>query len=374
MISPAHPTYADVRVFQKEARTLAQAGYEVTLYAKADNQAYPFLDEGVRVVPMKYSSRTGMVFSTPMLIKRLLDEHADIYHLHNPFSLPIVAVLKMFGRKVIYDVHENYLVRVHLRRWIPQPLKPVVGPGVAMSERLTGRFADAMIATQPDVLERIGSKAVLLQNAPIVDGELIEEAIAYGDAMSDDEVRPTGGVRLIYIGGVSIPRGLLEMVQLVEKLNDHLPARLWLMGHSDESDVKIASRLSGWQYVDFLGPRPQAEAFGRVARADIALALLRDEGGHAFANPNKIYEYMALGTPFVANDFPFWRKGIPEGAGGIFVDPTEQSAAFEAARRLIKQPTEASRIAEAGTQYVRENFNWSRESEILLRLYKRLLN
>ncbi|MDX1439228.1 MAG: glycosyltransferase [Rubricoccaceae bacterium] len=373
MVSPAHPSYADIRVFQKEARTLAANGYEVTLYARADSQPSSFIEDGVRVVPVQYSTRGGMLLATPSLLRKLLAESADLYHLHNPFSLPLVVALKLAGRKVIYDVHEDFRRRVHLRAWIPRMIRTQTGIGIAIAERIAGRLVDAGIASQPNVVRRLGKKAVLLLNAPVVGGDLIDNALAFAETLSEEEVHPEGALRLAYIGGLSGPRGLFEMTELVARLNEDVPARLWLLGYSDPDDLEAARRQPGWRFVDYLGRQPQTEAFGRVARADIALAVLRDQGGHADASPNKLYEYMALGTPFVASDFPFWREGLPVKSGGLFVDPEDMEAIVKAVEWLVQNPEETQRLTSRGNQYVREYFNWSHESQTLLALYERLL-
>lgn len=372
IVSPSHPTYADVRVFQKEARTLAESGYEVTLYAKSDGRQAPFVDSGVRVVPIRYSGRGGMVMKMPSLLRKLLAERADVYHLHNPFSLPLVVALKAARKTVVYDVHEDFKRRVFLREWIPGPLKSTAAFGIGVSENVAGKIVDAAIASQPDVVERLGPKTSLILNAPVVDGQLIREAESFAKMLSDEEVNPGGAKRLVYIGGVSESRGLVEMMDLTERVNKIMPARLWLLGYCSEQDIERAEARSSWQYTDYLGPQPQAEAFGRVARSDVALALLRNVGGHADASPNKIYEYMALGTPFVSSDFPFWRKGIPPNTGGLFVAETDPDVVEQAVLRLLENTVAAEEIAQRGQAYVRESFNWAQESQTLLDLYERL--
>ncbi len=373
IVTPAHPTYADVRVFQKEARTLESEGYNVTLFAKAEGRDEPFVDDGIRVVPLDFPSRGHMVSALPGLARHLLREKADIYHLHNPFSLPLVMALKAAGRKVVYDVHEDFTRRVRLRGWIPRLLRPSAGVSVGMLEKVAGSIVDAVIVSQPDVADRFGPKAVLILNAPVVKGALIKKALAFGTELTETMIHPDGAARLVYIGGISRSRGLFNMVELVEKLNNIRPARLWLLGHSDATDISRARELDGWKYVDFLGLRPQHEAFGYISRSDVALALLLDEGGHRDASPNKLYEYMAVGTPFVSSDYAFWREGLADDTGGLFVEPTDDEAPLASILQLLDNPTAAQEMAERGRVYVTDHFNWDREGQKLLDVYEKLL-
>ena len=217
-----------------------------------------------------------------------------------------------------------------------------------MLERVVGWVADAVIVSQPDVAERFGSEAILILNAPVVQGTLIEKARAFGPTLSEAEVHPNGAARLAYIGGIGRARGLFTMIELLEELNRRQPTRLWLLGHSDSEDLSEATARDGWKHVDFLGLRPQHEAFGYVARSDVALALLLDEGGHADASPNKRYEYMALATPFVASDYDFWREGLPEDAGGSFVYPSAVAWPQSAIRSLLVTRSSSHPMARRG--------------------------
>ncbi len=369
VVSPAHPSYDDVRVFQKEARTLAHHGYDVTLYAQAPGRLGPFAHDAIRVVPLEVNSRTSLVLHLPQLTRRLLAEDAAVYHCHNPFTLPLVFALKAAGRRVIYDVHEDYWERVRIRPWIPRPLRTLTGLGVVALEHVAARIADAAGDTQEDVRARLGPRALLIDNAPIVDGALMEAAAAFGAALSDDEVHPGGALRLVYAGGLSVSRGLLSMVDTVERLQATGPARLWLLGHDDPASLAQARARPGWAHVDFLGPRPQHEAFGYITRADVGLAVLLDEGGHRFISSNKLYEYMALGTPFVASNFARWRERLPTGSGGLFVDPTDPEAIARAVLHLAAHPEEAQALTERGRLFVREAFNWERDQAKQLARY-----
>ncbi len=104
-MAPVH-YYDDVRVFQKEAKTLSANGYRVLLLARAE---ISLVEEGVEVVPLPVVKNRLMrflclprVFWTAFMLK------GDVYHLHNPDTLPIVLLLKMLGRRVIYDTHEDF--------------------------------------------------------------------------------------------------------------------------------------------------------------------------------------------------------------------------------------------------------------------------
>ena len=372
--TPAHPIFSDVRVFQKEARTLAVHGYQVTLFAQAKGRVAPFVEEGVRVVPLDYPTRGHMVAGLPRLLRRLLREKADIYHLHNPFSLPLVLALKAARRKVIYDVHEDYIERIRIRDWLPRVLRVPTAYFVGGLEILVGKLADGAIATQPEVADRLGGRTIVLENAPMVNDEVNARAEAFARTIPDEVANPEGAFRLVYAGSVSRVRGLPTMMDALGLVNEETPARLWLIGYPhDEQGIADAMRHPAWPYVDFMGWLEQHEAFGYMLRANVGLALFRDWGGYARVSSNKLYEYMASGVPFVASAFPRWQAKLESVGAGFFCEPTDAACVAFNLVDLIRDPDKARRMGEKGRTFVRTEFNWDTEQAKLLALYQRVL-
>ena len=375
IVTPAHQTYADVRVFQKEARTLAAHGYQVTLFAQAKGRMAPFVEEGVRVVPLNFPTRGHMVVGLPRLFRRLLREKADLYHLHNPFSLPLILALKAARRKVIYDVHEDYIERIRIRDWLPRVLRVPTAYFVGGLEILVGKLVDGAIATQPEVADRLGSRAIILENAPMVNDEVIDRAEAFARTIPDEVANPEGAFRLVYAGSISRVRGLPSMMDALGLVNEETPARLWLIGPpDDEQGIADAMRHPAWRYVDFIGRlEHQHEVFGHMLRANVGLALFRDWGGYARISSNKLYEYMASGVPFVASAFPRWQARLESVKAGFFCEPTDSACVALNLLDLINDPDKARRMGEKGRTFVRAEFNWDTEQAKLLALYQRVL-
>ncbi len=375
IVTLAHPTYADVRVFQKEARTLAAHGYDVTLFAQAKGRTAPFVEEGVRVVPLDFPTRGHIVAASPLLLRKLLREKADIYHLHNPFSLPLVLALKAARRKVIYDVHEDYIDRSRIRDGLPRVLRVPSVYLVGGLEILVGKFVDGAIATQPEVAERLGGRAIILENAPMVNDDVIVRAEAFARTIPYEVANPESAFRLIYAGSISRVRGLPTMMDALGLINQETPARLWLIGYPhDEQGVAEAMRHPGWQYVDYMGRlEHQHEVFGYILRSNVGLALFRDWGGYARISSNKLYEYMASGVPFVASAFPKWQATLDSIGAGFFCEPTDAACVAFNLLDLIRDPEKARRMGEKGRTFVRAEFNWDSEKAKLLALYQRVL-
>jgi glycosyltransferase involved in cell wall biosynthesis len=363
ILAPVH-SWDDVRVFQKEARTLANAGFDVVLMAQtpgSDNV------NGVHLLSAPASnSRIARFFKLPVVLREALRLKGAVYHLHNPDTLPIALALKVLRRRVIYDTHEDFSKRLLIREWIPQLIRRPLGWFIAMAEAMIGRLADGCICTQADVCKRLGNRAILIGNPPITEGPMIEAA--YNAAKT---VQRGAEVRLVYAGVINRARGLDFMVDALASLNAAgVEARLWLIGPAVTQDLNVAMARPGGAFVDYLGKLPQVEAFGYMIKADVGLVTILDIADHRRTSPNKLYEYLVFGLPVVASDFPDWRQTLPEEAGVCYVRPGCTAEIVSAVTTLTALPDRGRSAAARGRDYVVKTLSWEREADKLLGLYR----
>ena len=364
MVAPVHIA-GDVRVFYKEARSLAEVGHEVTLFARDDGT-----DTGsIRLKPTRaWSSRILRFLALPMLMVRVIATPAQVYHLHNPDTLPLVFALRALGRKVIYDTHENFAQRLLARRWLPRLLRPPVAFAVGALERLAAKVANGVLVTQ-ETLAQSMPRARLLGNPPLVDEALIASARERAN-LAD------GPLRLIYIGDLSSPRQPERMIDLAAALIARdCPARLTIAGRLEAEDQLEHWKLRpGWEFSEYLGLLSRHDAYIRVVEADLGLHWLPAVVDLPDAYPNKVYEYLMLGTPVVASDFLSLRRVVQEQAG---IQVPADAAVEEVAEAIIKLYADGGRerlaaLGRNGALFVRERCNWHLEREKLFSLYDQL--
>ena len=366
IVAPVH-AWDDVRVFQKQAVTLAAAGHEVVLLAQAQRR----LDvQGVRVKAI-WAPRTPRLlrfFSLPLVFVQTLLQRADVYHLHNPDTLPLCIALKAVGRRVIYDTHEDFSRRIAIREWIPGAVRPVVSFAVARSERVVAKIADRTLATQAGVAKRLGAKAVLIANPPRTDAALLRRVSIKAGKLPR---RPEDELCAIYVGLASKGRGLFDMVDAAELVNREYRLRLRIVGPAVPGHIERARTRPGWRHVDYLGNMPQEDAFSYIAASDVGLAVLHDLADVSQADPNKLYEYMVFGKPFIASAFPEWKARLGGIDGGWFVTPgsVEETAA---ALTASMNPQARREKGKAGAAFVR-TYSWEQESGKLLEVYRDVL-
>jgi glycosyltransferase involved in cell wall biosynthesis len=364
VVAPVH-VWDDVRVYRKQVLSLLNSGYSVSLIAR-ESEHCSVVDARVTFFPQKkFKSKVKRFSNLVSVFIKALKQNADVYHIHNPDTLPIGLVLKLFGKKVIYDTHEDFSLRILTRKWIPKAIRIPVAFLIAKTESLFCKYVfDGAICTQKQLLSRLGKKAILLGNAPIISD------IHPSRQCSKVDLSKNGEFRLVYIGSITTTRGIIELVDALEQLNRTSSVRLWLIGPCGDDTLDLCSKKTGWTYVDYLPYIEQKSAFEYVAQSDLGIVTILDVGDHSQTDPNKIYEYMACGIPFLATNFPLWQRKFESHKCGWFCSPTVDSLVNH-----IQSLTDKSRLlVERGTNgksYVL-GYNWEIEFDKLLSLYRKI--
>jgi glycosyltransferase involved in cell wall biosynthesis len=352
----------DTRIYRREIGSLVDAGLEVALIAP---HCEGFRSEGIRYATLgKPLGRAGRLFILGWrAYRQALEETADVVHLHDPELILLGLLLKLRGRRVVYDVHEDVPRQIMTKHWIPSGLRRPLAWVFDLLERWAGRRFDGVIAATESIACRF-PRATVVHNYPSP------------ASFSPSEERDAGRARwLVYVGGVSRLRGVVQMVEALEHVQPTLDARLDLVGLPQPRSLYEELRhLPGFQRVHVRGWMPWEDAWQLAFREGaVGLLLYQPAPNHVASLPTKLFEYMAAGLPVIASHFPLWR-GIVEGNEcGFIVDPRDPEQIAAAIEYLLSHPEEARRMGENGRRAVSERYNWEREKHKLLELYEEVL-
>lgn len=361
------PLQHDSRVL-RHAALLADAGYDVRIFAQAPLPAVP--PAPVTVIPGPGSDtrvRLGMVLrqapaslvpasadllywlSPSRLTARrdLLRFKPDLVIANDWRALPLAFAAKRgCGARIIYDSHEfapeefadSWRWRVLARQHV-----------VRIEDRYI-READAVVTVSDGIADAL-AKRYGLTRPTVISNTPAWQATAF---------RPTTRrITVLYHGAVVPRRGLETLIESVSLW----PAkfRLVIRGPAQggfDQHLRVLAKPFG-ERVALEPPVPPEQLIPAAAQADIGIFLLSNSTTHArFAMPNKIFEYMQAGLMVISSDLPEIRRVIETaGCGMLLSDLSPQGiadclAGLDAAR--IDTCKNAALIRAQGTNFEAE--------------------
>jgi glycosyltransferase involved in cell wall biosynthesis len=350
-----------VRIFLKECRSLAAAGFEVFLVV-ADGQG-PALVDGVRIIDVgrRSKARVGRALLTAARVFAAAQRlRADICHFHDPELMPWGLLLRLSGARVVYDAHEHLPDDILSKHYLPTGLLGPVSFVAGRCELLAARGLSAVVAATPEILRRFREVPAL--TAGVYNFPLADELLRTVDWDSRE-------VQACYVGGISVNRGVRELAAAAGQCQTRivLAGPLW-----DGLTLEQAAIMPGWSRVSYRGVIPRDQVADVMGRSRVGLVTLLPTPSHVNSLPTKLFEYMSAGIAVVASDFPLWREIVTATGCGLCVDPTDPAAIAMAVDRLAGAAQFGAECGRNGARAVAGEFNWSAQAHKLLTLYGQL--
>lgn len=357
-ISSVHER-SDVRIFAKECAALCSVGYNVTLMV-ADGMG-PEVKSRIQICDVgKPKSRQERIFvSTFKIFLKSLNSDASVIHLHDPELLPFGLLLKLFGKKVIFDAHEDVVLQLLNKPYLGQIQRRVLSFLYKFLEIFICKRLHGIVAATPAIAEKFekyNSNVVTVCNYP-----LLTEFLAIRSSKRASNI-------VCYVGGISQTRGISGILDALDLTQSN--AVLYLAGACLEPDFKleIESNKSWYKVTDF-GTVDRAGVVSIYESASLGLVTLFPIPNYLEALPVKMFEYMAAGLPVVASNFPLWKRLISDTKCGICVDPENPQEIAGAIDYLLSNPVEAKAMGKNGRKAVVDLYNWDNERAKLIAMY-----
>jgi len=352
-ISSVHPAL-DTRVFFKECRSLAQAGYSVTLIAIHDKEE---TRDGVHIIPFAKSKNRlkRILFSPFKMFSQARKQKAQVYHFHDPELLITGLLLRIFTRaRVIYDIHEDYSKNFIDKPWIKSlVMRKFASKVFYFIERTLCRLMSANIVVLPHWKERY-PKSVLVRNYPMTEpaAEKKDESL------------------FVFVGTLGSKRSAVEMTDIFIKLSQLEPSvRFVIVGVFMEKSVEsiVMEKIKQNPSIRYLGYHPFDEVKGILAQARYGFVLY-SEIKYMENIPAKMYEYLASGVIPIFSSFDQYKYEVESEGWGIGVNPKNTE---NAARKIFEVMADGDRRASIDENIKRYKpvYSWESEKEELLACY-----
>jgi glycosyltransferase involved in cell wall biosynthesis len=372
-----NPYTHDTRV-EREAATLVGAGFTVTIVADAAlGEPLRERRNGALVirVPRRGPPVPGLRFiAHQWRVRRELERtRPDILHAHDTDALQSVGpVAGRLGIPAVFDSHELWLGRS--ARGHGALYHRLAQAYYAWVERRYVPAAAAVLVANPPVAPILARRYGLARvdavpNYPVERGLVERRELR---SLPGGEAIPEGAPIVLYVGGLTMERGIEQLVDAMVAVPEaHL---VFLGGGGLEIEIqrRVIERGIG-ERAHFLGMVPSAEVVPFATSATVGiLSTVPTNLNNELALPNKIFQYMAASVPVVASNFPQIRDVIESIACGIVYDPTNVSALAAAIRTYTEDPVRAERDGANGRRAITERYHWDTSAEMLLEIYRRV--
>lgn len=361
-ISTVHSPH-DPRIYHKQCRTLAQAGFDVTLIIPAYDPDFQAKD-GVRAVllPPPANRRERLRATRRLAFIAARDLNADIYHFHDPELILLGRKLKKRDNIIVFDVHEDYETALGQKEYLPKFLAPLAAMAYRwLTKALTRRFE--LCLAEKYYREKLPRGKCIL-NYPLLSHR---QAPAW-EADNRD---------LLYTGNVTPERGayihaglpaLAEDLSLtfLGKCSQPVALGIAAAAGAAEDRVKVVGvqRHVPWEEIEdaYFSQRWLA-----------GLALFPSSAHYKKKELTKFFEYMYAKIPILCSDFPAWREFVDKYDCGLAVNPQDSTAIAAALQQLMTDRLRRQEMGENGRRAVEDRLNWEGQGRELVDWYNHLL-
>jgi glycosyltransferase involved in cell wall biosynthesis len=344
----------DPRIYERECRTLAQAGYEVMYMVPG---AEPGRDDaGVILTPLPERRRSTRFLSSVEIMNSLRALRPDVLHVHDPELLTLFPAARAIVPLLVYDMHEYVPEAVAGKPYIPSRVRPVASQTTAVAQRTLAALGAGVVVVTEGQLEALGSTPKLrlvLPNYPRVE--------RFAGAEPVPELAADPRLKLIYVGSLSRARGCTMMLDVMEQVEPD-EAVLYLGGTFNDPalELEVGERLALGlaDRVKLLGRIPPPELPRYLAAADVVWVPSQPDRQYSHPTvPTKLLEGMTMGLAALVSNMPGRGELVRLEECGLAVEPGAEGH-LRGIRRLLADRHALPEMGARGRRAVERRYSW----------------
>jgi glycosyltransferase involved in cell wall biosynthesis len=363
-------TIVDTRVFYRECVSLARH-FDVT-YIGIGN--YTGERNGVRIIGVKNPSNRlkRLLYTTFRVCYLALKEDADIYHFHDAELIPFGIVLRVLGKKVIYDIHENTYEDIIHKPWIPQYIKFIAGKTYRFLEWMASLFMPFILV----IGKREFAKRFMTHEYSIVQNyadlsELRKFRVSNRSQLEGDHLFYIGTVFDYYYNFSKLIEAIFILQQQGKIIHLHCVGYLGNLvrqGLSNDANFHAVK-----DQITFHGHIVHPGGFDISTRCKIGICLKNQPEEILVSHERKFFEYLAIGMPVITCNSHIYKEIIDTYQTGKYVNLEEAGHFAETIRSMFEAPEQLQAMSDNCIEAAEKVFNWESQEKLLLELYYSLL-
>jgi glycosyltransferase involved in cell wall biosynthesis len=391
---------------EREARTLVDAGYSLTLFCSANREtARQENRAGIqirRIFPQRLHSYKPFSFRLVKAVYRILTstQRFDIVHAHDCNMLLLGWLLaRIWGAKLVYDSHElwesvfserkqglhsetEHRSRVNLDRMIrlERKILPQCDRVITVNQSIGNRL-DELRTSELRTNELRSGHA-----RPLKETLVIRNISGFYSLPAEQthrryhkffNLRPEQKVILLQ-GGLRVERGVFKMIEAMAQVRNPdlvlvLMGPAMAEGFHDELRESLQQNPLLPERVFYKEPVYGNELLPWTASADLGVSpILNTRTNNYFSLPNKLFEYVQAEIPCATSNFPEMAAIVEEYQLGFTFDPEDTQGLAQKLDDFFADP-KIAKFHRTQARQAKKVLNWEVEQKKLLQLYQEVL-
>ena len=374
----SNPFKPDPRVY-KEARSLVNNGYDVTVLAWDREGKYPKKEviDGIKIERIRLKSKYGNTLELFFLLPlwqfiaffKLLNRRYDLLHCHDFDTLTVGILLKKIkNKKIIYDAHESY------PDMIKSSIPTLLYKFIFALESFYLKKIDYLI-TVNKILKEYFEKRGTSKTETIMNCYDKQDFRIYQKKI--DKITKQLNLKnkfvIVYIGVLIKDRGLRELVESFKyQKDDSIKLLIFGYGPIKNNLNKIVEKYNLQDKVFLLGEIHPTMVPSYISIGDLIPIIYKFNENNKFASPNKLFEAITLSKPLLVSDIGILGNFVRKFDCGIILESFDPKKIAETLKK-IKNDYQLIEKMKKNTEKAYREYNWELESKKLLKIYEEVL-
>jgi len=355
----------DNRILNLMAETASDAGYNSAVVGPWEKN-FPFKDVQMIAHPVTNNRKSKWIRLTApwrLFWFALCNKKCSIFAIHDPDMVKIGFLLKLFGKHIVYDIHDDYEASFKTRfARFGKLFSFIISKLWWYYEKALSHFFDGITVADQHLANKFcWGNPTILGNAPPLNFTKI----------ANTEKEKT--FNIIYVGSVTKVRGVEVILQAVRLLK-YDDIRVIVIGNCSDND--ILTQMDSDDRVCFKGRVAWENLHKYYQKSHIGIALYQNIPAFVYytgENAVKIQEYIAAGIAVITSNFPGLTAFVKETKVGFNVQPDDPQAVADHIEKLYNNRDLLKQFAENGRNSFEKTYNWELHKHKLIDLYKKIV-
>lgn len=335
-ISSAHDM-DDPRIFYRHCSSLHEHNYKIIYSGPFKKIKKNQMINNIEVIELKFNNRDiikkNAILTIPIskysnrilrftlgnffLLKNVFRVKPAIVEFHDPDLVFVGLVLRIFGYKVIANIHEDIADQILNKFWIPYIFRFILSKTFKIFYPMVLRLSsDARIFATDHIKKKYSLKnSIVTRNFPT-------KNFIKKNKFNKKPPVIKNKLKLIYVGVLEERRGLkfwnnIAILDQVEEI--HLVGKF----SPKESERQFTKKYLSNKKIFIHGQRDYRFISNYIDMCDLGICLIETNPAYYYSLPTKVFEYISRNKPVITNNFPEVKKLLKKFPCCIFLDDVD---------------------------------------------------